>query len=69
MRRDLDVAEHQEAVSHKEKGLLIDIYNVRKFSDKCKKAYEFFQMENEGIVQVSNQHMEMLDSQMKGIAI
>ena len=50
MHRDQTKAEIQEAISHKNQGLVIDIYNVRKFSMKCKKAYEFFQQENEGIL-------------------
>ena len=32
----------ERALSIKENGLLIDIYNIERFAKKCKKAYEYF---------------------------
>jgi hypothetical protein len=34
--------ENELPLSIKNKGLLIDIYNIERFAKKCKKAYEVF---------------------------
>ena len=38
------------ALSVKDNGLLIDIYNIERFAKKCKKAYDNFQIENANLV-------------------
>jgi hypothetical protein len=34
--------ENDDIIKHNNNGLIVDIHNVRKFSDKCKKAYDRF---------------------------
>jgi hypothetical protein len=58
---DMDIDDIEEVleegkltVGHKNAGLVIDIYNVRKFSLSCKKVYENFQSENEITIQIKD---------------